>query len=102
AGRPERAEPALARSHAQPGPAPDVVEAARPVLLEERVERVSGDHLALADEVRVAAAGRLVLGEAVAQPVRPAVALLGQDLLGGRARGVQPQLADDDVGRLLR
>src|SRR4029079_770718 len=55
AGRPERADPALARSHAQPGPAPDVVEAARPVLLEERVERVPGDHLALAAEGRVPA-----------------------------------------------
>ena len=56
-GRPERAEAALAGPHPEPCAPPDIVEAARPVLVEEVIEDRPGHQFALADQVGVASAG---------------------------------------------
>ena len=65
----EGAEGALAGAHAQARPATNVVQAARPALGEEPVERPPRDELALADQRGVPAALGLVLGEPIAKPV---------------------------------
>ena len=90
ARRPERAEAALARAHAQPRRPADVVEAARPAPVEDVAEHRAGHELALADQVGIAAAARLVRREPAAEPVvaRRSVAVrIGDRLLGRRRAG---------------
>src|SRR5450759_2641077 len=101
AGGPERAEATLARPHPEACAAPDVIERAARMPVEEVVQHGPGHELALAQEVGIPAALRLVVGQPMAQPVRLPGDLVRQDLVRGGARLGDAQLGAHHVDGVL-
>ena len=100
-GRSEGAVSALARTHPQAGPPPNVVDAARPMLVEEGVQHRPRHEFALADERRIAATLGLMLRQPVTEPIRLAGDLAGQDGVGRGAGLGHAELRADRVDGVL-